>query len=100
MNSIVTTKILAQKTKFASRDWFYLFREIPLCFEEKSCESVASRLLQRYSRITKAWNIDQNSEWLCRLYLAAKMIMVATLQINAMHYSDDRNLRIVVPYLR
>jgi hypothetical protein len=100
MNSIVTAKTLAEKTKFASRNWFYRFREIPSCFSEKACESVASRLLKRYSKITKNWDIDQNSEWLCRLYLSAKMIMVATLQINSMHYAEDRNLRIVVPYLK
>jgi len=100
MNSITTAKASTKKTEFAKRDWFYIFREMPSCFDQKVCESVASRLLERYSKITKSWEVARNSEWLCRLYLGAKMIMVATLQINSMYYAELKNLRIVVPYLK
>ena len=61
---------------------------------------VAANMLARYSKITKSWSPELNSEWLCRAYLAAKLIMQATLTINSMHYAQEKNLRVVVPYLR
>lgn len=100
IDSINTAQSSPEKTKFASRNWFYEFWKMPSWFDEKACESTASNLLERYSKITKSWNIDRNSEWFCRLFLGAKMIMAATLQINSMLYAEERNLRIVVPYLR
>lgn len=56
--------------------------------------------MQRYSKITKDWNEEKNSEWLCRFFLGAKLVMAATLHVNALHYAESRNLRIVIPYLR
>ena len=85
--------------KFAGRDWYYDFRV--LCdLDNTACTSVAQRMLQRYANETKAWTPAQNSEWTCRLYMAAKLIMAATLHVNACDFSEDKNLRVVAPYLR
>jgi hypothetical protein len=100
MNSISTAKAIASRATFAGRSWYYDFREIPSAFTEESCAKVASRLLQRYSKLTKSWDAEKNSEWICRLFMAAKLIMGATLHVNSMYYAEDRNLRVVVPYLR
>jgi hypothetical protein len=100
MSSIKTTQFFQEKHRFASRSWYYQFREIPSVFKEKGCEVAAQRLLQRYSKITKGWNVEKNSEWLCRLFLSAKLVMSATLHVNSMYFAEDRNLRVVVPYLR
>lgn len=100
MNSILTARALAGQHTFAAREWFYEFRELPDAFAEIECGKVASRLLQRYAPLTKAWTAEANSEWTCRFYMAAKLIMAATLHVNAAHFSEDRNLRVVVPYLR
>lgn len=99
MNSIYTAKAISTKNRFAGRDWYYNFRELNDRFDETSIEKVADALLVRYSRLTKNWDEDKNSEWLCRTYLSAKMIMTATLQLNAMEFSQERNMRLVVPYL-
>ncbi len=32
--------------------------------------------------------------------MAAKLVMSSTLHVNAAHFAEDRNLRVVVPYLR
>lgn len=87
-------------TTFAGRQWHYEFQEIRSAFSEEACSTVSAGLLQRYSKLTKSWSVDLNSEWSCRLYFAAKLIMSATLHVNALKFSEDRNLRVVVPYLR
>lgn len=86
--------------KLAGRNWYYDFREIDATFSEASCTKVADSLLERYSKLTKAWSPELNSEWICRLFMAAKLIMSSTLHVNAMYFAEDRNLRVVVPYLR
>lgn len=100
MNSILTRRLLSDTAEFANRDFFYEFRELGVTFDEEACTKVASRLLGRYAKATKSWTAEKNSEWLCRLYMSAKLIMSATLHINSESYAEARNLRVVSPYLR
>lgn len=99
MNSIVIAKALSNEHEFAGRTWHYDFRVLSKDLDEKKCQKVAGSLLKRYSVLTKDWDNNKNSEWLCRTYLSAKMIMTATLQLNAIEYSKEKNLRLVIPYL-
>ncbi len=85
---------------YANREWWYDFKEIPSALNEEKCGMVVANMLTRYSKLTKKWSPELNSEWLCRAYLAAKFIMQATLTINSMYYAKEKNLRVVVPYLR
>lgn len=86
--------------EFANRTWSYDFSEIPKTFSESSCEKIVAKLMKRYSILSKAWSPDKNTEWLCRSYFAAKLILQSTLTINSMEYAQEKNLRVVVPYLR
>ena len=99
MNSILTAKTLSEKQEYAGRKWFYNFRELPLIFDGNTSSKIATKLSTRYSILTKNWDAEKNSEWLCRNYLSAKMIMSATLTLNALEFSQKSNLRIVSPYL-
>lgn len=87
------------KTEFAGKRWFYDFRELPNRFKEEIWLKNSKSLSSRYSKITKEWNEENNSEWLCRIYFSAKMIMMATLQLNALKYAQEKNLRVVSSYL-
>lgn len=69
-------------------------------FPEQKCAEVAQRLLRRYSRQTKAWTLELNSEWICRTYFAAKLVLAATVHLNSLEFAERKNLRVVVPYLR
>lgn len=100
MSSISTARANASTNSFAGREWFYDFTELDNAFSEEACQKVARRLQERYSLLTKNWTIDTNSEWTCRLFMAAKLIMAATLHVNSAHFAEERNLRVVVPYLR
>lgn len=93
-------KAVANTRRFAGREWFYDFRELPNVFDENACQKVHVRLQERYSKLTKDWDLELNSEWLCRLYFSAKLIMGATLNISSALYADAHNLRVVIPYLR
>jgi hypothetical protein len=68
-------------------------------FEEKKRKIVRDAMCKHYSEITKHFDDDKYSEWMCRTYLSAKMIMIATLQLNALKYAREKNLRLVIPYL-
>jgi hypothetical protein len=54
---------------FAGRAWQYRFRELDGAIDERACASVAARLLERYSTLTKAWTVELNSEWICRVHV-------------------------------
>ena len=99
-NSISIAKATASRITFAGRSWYYDFREIPSALSEENCAKAVPRLLERYSKLTKSWDAEKNSEWICRLFMAAKLIMEATLLVNSMYYGENHNLRVVVPYLR
>lgn len=99
MNSILTAKALAETHQFANRSWFYDFREISKHCAQIQSSGVLAKLEVRYSKLTKQWDPQKNSEWICRIYLSAKMIMSATLQLQALEYSRKKNLRVVTPYL-
>lgn len=90
---------MISKQKFANRDWHYDFHTLPYAFSDSACRQVAERLQQRYTRLAKQWDSEINSEWTCRLYLAAKLVMSATLHVNSASYAESRNLRVVLPYL-
>ncbi len=99
MNSIITTKILSHTHTFADREWYYDFRELFDGFDEVKIKKNINGLSQRYSKITTDWSSERNSEWICRIYLSAKMILSATLQLEALLHAKQQNLRVVAPYL-
>ncbi len=76
----------------------YDFRVLSTSLKRANQKNVAG-LSQRYSKITKYWDSERNSEWICRVYLSAKMILSATLQLKALLHAKQQNLRIVAPYL-
>jgi hypothetical protein len=91
--------MIGEKTGFAGRDWWYDFRTFSKILDEKSVEKYSSGNLALYSKLTKSWNNHLNSEWLCRVYLSAKMVLSASLMINSLEFAESKNLRIPSSYL-
>lgn len=100
MGYIDTAKLLANYTEFAERKWYYNFKEIPVYFDEVVCKDQWLSLAENYSKLTKDWNSEKNSEWICRVYMASKMILSATLTLQSLEFSNEKNLRVVIPYLQ
>ena len=82
------------------RRWWYEFRELGHAFEENAVSAQIESLEKRYAALCRDWTEARNSEWICRNYLSAKMIMAATIQVGSLGFAEEVNLRVVGPYLR
>jgi len=91
--------MIDRPTSFAGRDWWYAFRSLVKVFDEKSIGKYAQNLARSFSRLTKKWDDDLNSEWLCRVFLAAKMVLSASVMLESLEYAERKNLRVVISYL-
>jgi hypothetical protein len=85
-NSIDSRKVLTDKVSWASREWYYPYIEIPAVTQDKDAETRIQKVLQNYAAKTRTWNNERNSEWVCRIYLATKLLMMATLQVNSLTF--------------
>lgn len=84
---------------FGNREWFYTFRELDSLADSKQLDKVSDRILKQYSALTKNWSKQANSEWTCRIYFATNMILNATVLLKNAEYAEEKNLRIVRPYI-
>lgn len=84
---------------YANRNWFYKYRNLFDLTEENKLVSVCGDISKQYSTLTKNWSVELNSEWTCRIYLATKMILNATVIIKQAEFAEEKNLRITIPYL-
>lgn len=77
----------------------YSYRELLALCNEQKLRNVATRISELYrNHLTKNWTIDLNSEWVCRHYLAAKMILNSTVILNALKFSEENGMRLATPY--
>jgi len=84
--------------EYANREWWYSYRQLFDTCSEKKLSKVVGGVLTQYSALTKEWDVEANSAWVCRTYLATKMILNATILTNALEHSRETGLRIANPY--
>ena len=84
---------------FNDREWWYSFRKLEEITDKKKSSKLISDILKKYSKITKHWNKDINSKWTCRIYFSTNMILNATVLLKNVEYAEEKNIRIVKPYL-
>lgn len=77
----------------------YNYERIPDLFKQKRIDIYYQSLLIQFSQLTKGWNDDLHTQWIARHYLASKMLMSATLMLNSVKFADEKNLKVVEPYL-
>lgn len=77
----------------------YAFRELDSLVSTNKLAVVTNKVLSQYSVLTKKWTEGLNSEWTCRHYFATKMILNATVLLSSAEYAEEKNLRVVRPYL-
>lgn len=99
MTHIAVRKMVGNQNRYADRNWWYQFREIPSFASEAAVQVRSSELLKQFSTITKNWNSDLNSEWTVRIYFAAKMVLASSVMAQSLRYAEENNLRPVVSYL-
>lgn len=66
---------------------------------ETDLEKGKRKLNSNFKTLTNSWDIQKNSEWVLRNYLATKMIMSTTVMLTSLEYGAERNLRVTEPYL-
>lgn len=84
--------------KMLKKSWFYDYKFLRSCDQSKVRKTYDGKRIA-FLRLAEQWSDELNSEWISRCYLAIKMIMSATIQYNSSVFSEEKNIRVVVPYL-
>ena len=87
------------RSDYAGRSWSYDFRSVPAICQEEAVIQTCQRLLQGIASITKDWDDAKNSEWISRIYFAAKMILSSSVMAQSLEFATAKNLRSVTSYL-
>lgn len=99
MTHIEVRKILGSRMRYADRDWWYEFHELPAFAKVSDVQVRSNDLLRQFSTITKGWSSEKNSEWVVRIFYAAKMVLASSVMAQSLKYAEENNMRPVVSYL-
>ena len=87
-------------TKYTKLDYGYQdYTYIQKNFIDKYIEKRADNFRNLFSKQTKIWTDELNSEWIARNYSSLKFILSTNLLLSSLQYSFEKNLKIVLPYL-
>lgn len=78
---------------------YFEYNSINSEFDKSSIKKNFDSLNEHISLFTKQWDEVLNSQWVVRTYLAVKMILSSSVLLSSVEYANERNLRIVEPYL-
>ena len=77
----------------------YRYRELFELCDRSKLGRVKKSISKLYeNNLAKRWSIDLNSEWICRHYLATKMILNATILLQALEFSRKNGMRLANSY--
>lgn len=77
----------------------YRYRELFGLCDKSKLGSVKKNIADLYeNNLAKKWSIELNSEWICRHYLATKMILNATALLHALDFSKENGMRLANSY--
>ena len=99
MSHIIVKQFMGRESTFADRDWWYEYRSFPGTFDDKKLSDYVQSLSLSFSKTTKIWDDNLNSEWIARLFISLKMILSASVMLQSYNYAGRKNLRIVDTYL-
>ncbi len=100
MSHIHVRKIIGDRYHFAGKEWWYAFGPEVEAFDMERVKRFIAKNEATFSRLAKAWNGQSNTEWVCRIFWAAKMILAASVMLENLAYARRKNLKICVPYLQ
>lgn len=80
-------------------DDYFEYINIDIKFDEKEVSKNVESLRKEFAKLTKTWNKELNSQWVVRDYIAVKMILSSSVLLSSVEFANERNLRIVEPYL-
>lgn len=68
-------------------------------FEEKQIKKYCEWVKKQYTPIVKSWDIDKNTYWTAKYYLATKFLYMTNLLQHSLEFAREKNLKITIPYL-
>ncbi len=80
-------------------DDYFDYQSMTSEFDDSEIKKSYDSLKRKFSALTKDWNKDKNSKWVARDYIAVKMILSSSVLLSSVEYANEKNLRIVEPYL-
>ena len=78
---------------------YFEYSNIDLKFTDQEISKNVESLRQEFAKLTKNWTEELNSQWVVRNYIAVKMILSASVLLSSVEFANQKNLRIVEPYL-
>lgn len=80
-------------------DDYFEYSNIDIEFSDKEISKNVQSLRNEFSKLTKNWTDELNSQWVARDYIAVKMILSSSVLLSSIEFANEKNLRIVEPYL-
>lgn len=74
------------------------YTELYFC-DEKLIQKYCEWVKRQYTPIVKKWNIEKNTFWTAKYYLATKFLYMTNLLKSSLEYAREKNLKITIPYL-
>lgn len=93
------TKSMYSILEITNCDYGFSYSQLVKWFTQEEVLRYCNSFREQCSKITKKWNKSANAEWSARHYLAAKMILSASVMISSADYSKKKNIKITEPYL-
>ncbi|NQV18796.1 MAG: hypothetical protein HQ534_09665 [Armatimonadetes bacterium] len=78
---------------------YFEYENMDSVFSQKEIDKSFESLSIKFSKLTKNWSKELNSQWVLRDYLAVKMILSSSILLSSVEFANEKNLRIVEPYL-
>lgn len=78
---------------------YFEYKELYSNFGKTIIETRINDLRPPFTKIAKVFDINSNTQWIIRTYLASKMILASSVLLTSAQYAKSKNLRIVEPYL-
>ena len=100
MSHIYVRKITGSRYSFAGREWWYDFGPEINALNNDAVKKFVAKKQTAFSTLVKSWNDELNTEWVCRIFWAAKMVLTSSLMLQNLEYARSKNLRVCIPYLQ
>jgi hypothetical protein len=100
MSSIGVSKMINDQVKYAGRDWWYDFRELPMAFDEEDVKGFWKGVAAKHGRAAAGWTSEQTSIWIVRNYFSMRLMLWASVLAQSHEFADQVNLGPLLPYCR
>lgn len=78
---------------------YFEYTKIDSTFTDEEVNKNVVSMENQCIKLTKAWDEILNSQWVAREYIAVKMILSSSVLLSSVEFANEKNLRIVEPYL-